>query len=513
MSKPVEQETRSRRPVQSLLFPVTAAALALALLLSNRWYSAVDDECAVIDAAAYPLIHTLRRYLSGLGQHEHPPLYDILLHFWLKATNGNQMLVRLPAIVFYVLGGLVLASIAGRLCGSGCRQWLWINFIFWPYGFHFGRVAAWYSFSFLVVALLTYSYFSVLESATPRNCALLFAFSTALIYTNYFGWAILGFLALDYIVRNRRNLKVEIGRVTIFCGLLLILFIPILRAFMHEIRSGVHANRSLSAMIFTGIYNLYSLLVSESVAPWFWRLGIPVAIAIAVLLVAPLIRCPQPLQSFFFYFVALLALMSLLGIVETKRTMIISSWLLLPIAATLGASKPRKYHLVLTACVMTIGAIGWYGILARNVYAAPHWVEPWQSIAAQAADVVSHGGAVIANNPSFFFYATYLLPEHNGQDRFVGLLPDTASRSGVFDPQHWIASEYPVRPTMMLIKGLHYSIPAVYTENAESELAHICVLTRSEKLVYDFGATWKQRFAPETGQVPWRIEVQTYTCP
>src|ERR1700691_4326199 len=35
----------------------------------------------------------------------------------------------------------------------------------------------------------------------------------------------------------------------------------------------------------------------------------------------------------------------------------------------------------------------------------------------------------------------------------------------------------------------------------------------SEHLVHDPGAKWKQRFAPQTGQLEWRIEIRSYSCP
>src|SRR5690349_21210131 len=126
--------------------------LGASLLLTNRWFGEVDDECAIIDRAAQPILQTMRLYLSGAGEHEHPPLYDLILHGWLQLTGGEQHLLRLPAILFYLAGAWVLARAAKRQAGSAAQTYTVLLLAFWPYGFHFGRLATWYSFCFLLVA-------------------------------------------------------------------------------------------------------------------------------------------------------------------------------------------------------------------------------------------------------------------------------------------------------------------------------------------------------------------------
>jgi hypothetical protein len=59
------------------------AALALALFVTNPRVTFIDDEVSIVSAAAAPLRQTLDAFRSGVGVHEHPPLYDIFLHFWL----------------------------------------------------------------------------------------------------------------------------------------------------------------------------------------------------------------------------------------------------------------------------------------------------------------------------------------------------------------------------------------------------------------------------------------------
>jgi len=121
---------------------------------------------------------------------------------------------------------------------------------------------------------------------------------------------------------------------------------------------------------------------------------------------------------------------------------------------------------------------------------------------------------VIGNNPSFFFYMTYSLPSGTpgARDTFEGLLPNVR-RAGVFDPTQWLNAGRPLGPTTLLVKGLHFDIPSGPTDSAESWLDQHCTLQNAERLVHDSGARWKQRFAPQTGQLDWRIEIRSYSCP
>ena len=144
-------------------------ALAVSLIATNRWFTVIDDEAFIIDRAAKPARQTIQLFLSGVGEHQHPPLYDLILHGWLRLTNGNMHLLRLPAIAFFVLGVWVLTMAAKLLGGSRSQaSVLWIA-VLWPYGFHFGRVAVWYSFCFLLVSLVTLCYLNFLNKSTRAN--------------------------------------------------------------------------------------------------------------------------------------------------------------------------------------------------------------------------------------------------------------------------------------------------------------------------------------------------------
>src|SRR5271156_5198037 len=100
----------------------------------------------------------------------------------------------------------------------------------------------------------------------------------ARVYTNYYGWAVLGCLGLDPLLRFKWSARtwLLLGASAAF---LMVASAPIMRALVTEVRGGTD-QVSLGAAVATGVYNLYCLFVSESVAPWFWAPGIAAAVAI-----------------------------------------------------------------------------------------------------------------------------------------------------------------------------------------------------------------------------------------
>jgi hypothetical protein len=488
--------------------------LGLALFLTNRWFPAADDECAIIDRAAQPVLQTVRLYVLGYGEHEHPPLYDVILHGWLRLTDGQQLLLRLPATVFYVIGAWVLASAARRRGGTAAWNYTALLICFGPYGFHFGRLAAWYSFGFFIVGLLTWSYFRYLEGPTFLRWVWMVACSLLLVYCNYFGWALIVCLLLDFIIEKRKlSIRTWAGLIGT-CVLLAGAYLPIKNAFLAEIHAAAQPSGNALDASLSGLYDLYSVFVSESVAPWFWSIGIPVAAAIATAVLLTFLAVRGQTRRFLVYFAGLLAVTAFLGIANTKRMLFIAPWLIFPIAIGLAQPAGANRRRMLGAALVFIGAIGWYGIFARSLYAAPHWLEPWQGLAQHAADVSRNGGIVIGNNPSFFFYLTYDLPPigNEKQHSFDGLLPDSTRRSNVYSGAQWLDAGRPLATKMMLVNGPHYQIPSGSMEEAEQWLTSRCRMETRQRFVHDSGAQLKERLAPDTGQAAWRVEIVTFDC-
>ena len=119
------------------LFPLVL--LGAGMLYSDRRFTFIDDETLILNGAIQPVRAIFAAFRSGAGMGEHPPLNDLLLHFWLRLTGGAFLWLRVPAMIFFLAGLWMLSRAARRLGGENSATALvWLGAL-WPYGFHYGR--------------------------------------------------------------------------------------------------------------------------------------------------------------------------------------------------------------------------------------------------------------------------------------------------------------------------------------------------------------------------------------
>ena len=504
-----------RKPSEVAQQIIPLALLGLGLMITNNSVTIIDDESKIVGAAANPLRATVSFFFSGSGQHEHPPLYDIILHFWLRWTGGNFDYLRIPSVLFFIAGIFLLGRASRQFSRSSSSiAVIWAG-VLWPFGFHFGRLATWYAFSFFLVSGLTLSYFKYLEKQTSSRWTALFAFCLCLVWTNYFGWAILGFLAVDQIIRMRSKEAAATPRVLIgTAAMLCVLFLPLFSAFRFELAHGIDIHQGAVTMLANSAFNVFSLFVSESVAPWYWWLSIPAGIAILLCVALVGWWQPRPVRRFLVYGACLIALMAVIGILKTKYLLMISPWVLLPVGVAIETAKPRWATFTLAAALLIVGGVGWYGIYSRRYYSAPRFIEPWQEVAGDATAKIRGGATVIADHPSFLFYLTYDLrvpPQKSGPWKFEGVVTDTVSDPRVYSPEGWLAAGHPTMGDMMLVRGGHDNGNNPMDEAAR-QLDQSCGSISSRLRMRDEGYKWKQRFFPHLGEPQWRIEIREYNC-
>jgi len=506
---------RQRRPNEIAQQVLPLLLLGIGLVTTNNSITFQDDEATILGAAVNPVRTTLALFFSGSGQHEHPPLYDLILHFWLRWTGGNFDYLRLPSILFFLAGLFLLGRAARQIIGTpGGNAVIWVG-VLWPFGFYYGRLATWYPFSFFLVAGLTLSYLKYLEDQTTVRLSVLFLFSACLVWTNYFGWAILACLAVDQALRRQSKEPAAHPKALLgIAALLCVCSLPLFSAIRAELISGMNFHQGARAILANLAFSVFSVSVSESVAPWYWWLSVPAGLAI--LLGAGLVAwwLPRPARRFLVYSAGLIVLMALIGILNTRRLLIITPWILLPVGVAIEMARPRWATFGLAAALLIIGAAGWYGTYSRRSYSAPRFIEPWQEVAGDAAAKIRDGATVISDHPSFLLYLTYILrvPNQNGPWRFEGLLPETVRYPQVFSSAGWLGAGHPASGKILLVRGGSNSLWTASLDEASRRLDQSCGSISSRLRMRDEGYAWKQRFFPDLGEPQWRIEIREYDC-
>ena len=335
---------------------------------------------------------------------------------------------------------------------------------------------------------------------------------------DYFGWFLLVLLGLDDWLRNRKQTApCAAGRRTCSitaAGCSLALYAPLWPAFLREMARAVNLHSSLRLLVLNAGYILYVMLASESVAPWFWYLGVPVVLAIAVCLVLACLSLRQEVRRLLIFGGVLLVAMDLLGVLQTRQLLLVAPWFLLPIAVALGSVENAYQRRALVFSLILISGIGWYGAYIRRYYAIADFQEPWPVLAADAAGAVREDATVIGNSPQFFLYLTYALqePPSASSSRFSGFLPDAARQPEVWSIDGWEAAGRPVRPFMLWVRGNPSSSSAQQMDQAAELLDKRCGGRVNRYLVHDPAFSWRQRLFPANTATPWRIEVHQYDC-
>lgn len=504
----------NRIPSTAGAWPFALLLLGLVMFLSNPSFTLIDDEVQILAVATQPAAQMVHNYWIGAAPHPHPPLFDLLLHGWLRVTDGDLRLLRVPSILFYLAGLWFLGLAAARLAGKAAFRNLLLLGLFWPYGFHFGRLAVWYAFCFLLVALLTHAYLRFLEKPDTASWALLVGIALALVYSNYFGWLILACLAFDFVWERRAATIQNWREISGTLLLLIVAYSPLWRALALQVKTtGITSHSVVSTGAFAGFAG-YVLFVSESVAPWFWWFSVPAMLAIAYYLGVVALRGQARSRRFLYYFILLFAAMAALGILTTKRAMLISPWLLLHLGLCLSSLQSRTLRRGLTLSLALVFAIGWFGIVTRRYYAAPRFIEPWAAVGESTARSVQQGALLIGNNPSFFFYLTAAMQNSlpGSPPRLRGILTYSLVHQWVFQPGQWTEAGRPLRSDVLLVQGVPFQPGTGDMEEVQNWLGQRCQLTELQRSLADPGYLWKQRFLPELGQSAWRIEVRRYAC-
>lgn len=485
-----------------------AVLLASILFLTNPYVSILEDETSIIVAANAPITHTLELFATGEGQHEHPPLSDLLLHFWLPVSGVSPSLVRLPSILFYSLALVTFAAAAQKMAGTVAFYTTMAFGMLWPFGFHFGRLAGWYSFCFLLQGLLTVSYLYFLEAPSSRRWLLVVCASFAAVISNYFCWFFVAAIILDIFLTFESRAAFRFAAVGL--AILFIGYGPIWISLAREAQrvdpTGV--GHGFQGTVLNAGFNLYALFISESVAPWFWIVSIPGVIAIGIVLISAPSLIVGRARRYYFGFVGIFGTMAALGIIGTKRLLFISGWLLMGIGCALAnAKQPRLRALLASSLLFTMG-IGWFGILSRKHYASLHFIEPWAVLAREAAQNVARGEVVISNSPSFLFYLNGSLYNLHlsANER-----PGWAAGPNVIS---LVQSEIPERlpaKQIMFVRGVNTSATQRTAQAQQWMMSH-CRLDSSDRLLYDDGLELKKRYFHVDIDDPYRIYIQHFDC-
>ena len=208
MTASLEVPTRAAEPAErrGAKFGVAEVAVGLALgaALVLRFVTKADlwfDEALSVNIARLPL--------SELGEalrHDGaPPLYYVLLHFWIDVFGTGDVAVRALSGVFSI-ATLPLAYLAGRRVGGRVAAWAAVLLLASsPYAIRFATETRMYA---LVMFLVLWGYLALrraLESPTWPRLAVVALVTGLLVYSQYWSFYLIGTVGLGLVYASWRG--------------------------------------------------------------------------------------------------------------------------------------------------------------------------------------------------------------------------------------------------------------------------------------------------------------------
>ncbi len=213
-----------------------AVVVAIGLVLRFWTRSALWlDEALTVDIARLP-VHEIPSYLKRDGA---PPLYYVLLHFWMKPFGDSDVAVRSLSGVFSV-ATLPVVWIVGRRLGGRSVAWvLLVAVASAPFAIYYATEARMYSLVMFLTACGLWALSRVLEKARPGNVVALAVVTAALLYTQYWALYLVGSIGLWLLWQLwrgrpewRSNARWALGAIVVGC----LAFIPWVPTFLYQSR-------------------------------------------------------------------------------------------------------------------------------------------------------------------------------------------------------------------------------------------------------------------------------------
>ena len=198
------------------------------------FYIGVRDICIDEPFTIFNAQRNLKEILLLPTHNEpNPPLFMILLHFWIKIFGISPYSVRIiplifnaTTVVFIYLLGKKISNYQGGSIAAGL-------FILSSYQFYFGMETRTYSLLLCSVAAAIYYLFSIIVEKEKKHflTGLIIA-NIALVYSHYFGWFVV-FMEFATVLFYFKN-KIVLKKVFLAIAVTAIAFVPMAITFLKQ---------------------------------------------------------------------------------------------------------------------------------------------------------------------------------------------------------------------------------------------------------------------------------------
>ena len=350
----------------------------------------------------------------------HPPLYFLMLHFWVKLPLGGDLVLRmrLLSVAFALAATVAVDLLWARRLPASARLWFLALWTSSPCLLLYCRMARSYSLQLLVTTVAAYALWRLMERP-GRRASWTYAAALALeLYTHYIPGIALGAAGALLLAKRRRWRDLLLSS-----GLTLVAYLPwlaILGAALWKWtqQSGVHtlARNSALEMVVKVAFGCISFSLGESIPDWALVAGVLLSAPIAWLVWLGLRKDPT-----LAWLVVPMALIAFIGVARWVPFHGIPARLLFlfPFYLILLITGREVFPRAATAILAVLALLSCAGVQAyfeRSDFLNKGYAMPYREIAAHVSHASTPGRSLVladATNLDALVFQYYLGPDWN----------------------------------------------------------------------------------------------------
>lgn len=175
----------------------------------------------------------------------HPPLFHLLMHFWVRVFGSTEIALRMPSVLFGVGTVLVVYLLIKKLTDSKINGLIAVVFLATaPFHIYYSQEARMYSMVTFFASMSMYCFIKILTNSKINELKnyLFYIFASVLaIYSDYYALlVILAQIIAGIIILRKKMTKLIPCYIAI-----LVLFLPVLPLLISQLKTGIIATQNL----------------------------------------------------------------------------------------------------------------------------------------------------------------------------------------------------------------------------------------------------------------------------